>query len=302
MIKSSHILPSIVFALLFIACIQEVQTEFPELEREVVVNGILEANEIAKVHLSWSGGLRQEGVLNPIEDALVVLRNESTNDTDTLSHVGEGLFLGNYHVLSGSTYHLRVSIANLPDIIAREKVPFISELSNAEIIRANGVLSEGDPFASVRFEINHSTDEINYFFATLYTISGSEARYTIAEAPFDQVIVNEGLPLPLFSNKEMKTNPYPMQLNFAVLGSACSNSVCFYLLQPMLVELQTLSPNTFRYYQQAYLHNKGRNKDFAQLLPAVVNVYSNIENGRGVLAAFARYRSDTLSPPPTPFL
>jgi hypothetical protein len=300
MIKSSHILPSIIITLLFTSCIQEVQTEFPELEREVVVNGVLEADEIAKVHLSWSGGLKQEGVLENIEDAAVILREESTNNIDTLQQAGEGLYLGNFILSSGDTYHLSVQISNHPIIYASDKVPYPSQLSNPEITNANGVLTNGDPIASIQFEINHNQDEENYFFVFFYNIFGSDVRNAIAQPPFDQVIVNEGLAVPLFSNKDMTTNPYKMQLNFSVTGTSCTNSVCVYILQPMLIEFQTLSQNTFQYYKQAYLHEKGRNRSFEQLLPPIINVHSNIENGKGILAAFARYKSDTISPPPMP--
>lgn len=293
-----------IFLLSFTSCIQEVQTEFPELEREVVVNGLLVADEYAKIHLSWSGGLRQEGVLDAIEDAVVLLQT-SEEATDTLSHLEGGLYIGNQTLQAGKEYFLSVQVNGKPTITASEKIPNPKTFSDPEIIRIAGLMPDLEgAFSAIRLTIEHDPNEENFFHiavrATIgapFTVRTTEVLYY---APFDPIIQNEGLPIPLFSNQEMGEGPYRLNLNFATSGADGTDGVLTPSYSYIILELQTLSINTFRYYQQVYLHEKGRNRDFEQILPPVVNVYSNIENGRGILAAFTRYRSDTLSRPPNP--
>lgn len=289
-----------IFILSFTSCIQEVQTEFPELEREVVVNGLLVADEYAKIHLSWSGGLRQEGVLDAIEDAVVLLQ-ASEEATDTLSYMEGGLYIGNQTLQAGKEYFLSVQVNGKPTITASDKIPIPKTFSDPEIIRIAGLMPDLDAaFSAIRLTIEHDPNEENFFHIVSKAYIGNHWSDVFYYAPFDPIILNEGLPLPLFTNSEMGSSSYRLNLNFGTTNASMANGIWVTSYNFLLVELNTISANTYRYYQQAFLHEKGRNKDFQQLLPSVINVYSNIENGRGILAALSRYKSDTLVAPPIP--
>ena len=81
----------IITALVFQSCVRDADVELPENSSKTVLQGVMQLDSPAKVHLSRSQSSLENSQLIPIEDAQVrVLQND--NVVATLEHVSKGYY------------------------------------------------------------------------------------------------------------------------------------------------------------------------------------------------------------------
>jgi len=107
----------------------------------------------------------------------------------------------------------------------------------------------------------------------------------------DPVLLNEGIPIAVFSNEIIQGNSYNITINYTT-GSASSTGTNLF---PLILELRSISKNYYQFLKQQYLYERGRYPEFGSAFTST-NLYSNIIGGYGIFAGFSSIQSDTIFP------
>jgi hypothetical protein len=138
-----------------------------------------------------------------------------------------------------------------------------------------------------------------YYFKKDYFDGNIERQYAYIHTITDPVILNEGLPIALFSNEIISDSVYVMTLNYNTGSTSSRNGGPWHTdLYPFVVELRTVTYDYYRYQKQYYLYNKGRSADGLINIMTASPLYSNVENGNGIFAGYSVFTTDTITPEP----
>jgi len=114
----------------------------------------------------------------------------------------------------------------------------------------------------------------------------------------DPVLLNEGLPIAVFSNEMIDGDSYTMLINYTT-GSAYNqnNSGWVTELFPVQVELRSVCFNYYTFIKQQYLYEMATDEPFLSVgSVGVFNLHSNVENGYGILAGYSSVKSEIINP------
>jgi hypothetical protein len=115
----------------------------------------------------------------------------------------------------------------------------------------------------------------------------------------DPVLLNEGIPLTVFSNELIESDSYTMTINYTS-GNYTSNGNGWNTeLYPLVIELRAITYDYYMYLKQLYLYETGRYPtDVGGGAVTNFNLYSNIPGGYGIFAGYSWVVSDTIVPEP----
>src|SRR5450759_1533839 len=115
--------------------------------------------------------------------------------------------------------------------------------------------------------------------------------------PLLTVLLNEGLPIALFSNESIRGNNYSMTLNYFTGSAGRTNGEPLQTtLFPLILEVRSVSSNYYHFVKQKYLYEKGRYPEFMAASTTAFPLYSNITGGYGIFAGYSVTKSDTIYP------
>ncbi len=276
-------------SLLLISCRDLVQDEFPDFAPVPTVNSILIADSLIKVQVSFAGKI-DTNKLEEVNNALVLLTIEGVVK-DTLVCSGDGNYFSSNKVDPLKLYSCDVLIPGYPKVSSSDIIPEPTIIYDIVHINQAGKDSEGQIYPSVKFSFKNDPLRNMYFQVALRLNKyGHEREAEIIEIT-DPVLLNEGIPIPVFSNEIIQGDSYTITINYTT-GSADSKGTVLY---PLVLELRSVSKNYYQFLKQQYLYERGRYPDFgSSYIPA--NLFSNVNGGYGIFAGYSSTLSDTIFP------
>jgi hypothetical protein len=189
-------------------------------------------------------------------------------------------------------YSCEINIPAYNKVICRETLPAPVPIEELTLIENAGVDEEGYSYPAIRLKFLNNPSEKQYFEIVLRVLS-DEYSYTARIGRIsDPVLINEGIPLALFSNGIINESDYTIQINYNSSGFINNGK----LSMPIIVEFRTVSYDYYQFKRNLYLYNQGRFPNSLLSNTSAFQLYSNIENGYGIFAGYSVFQSDTIFP------
>lgn len=283
--RRNYCISIILFLLmLFItSCRQEVDIDYPQFEPLPVINSFIIAGEPVTAHISIAVGY--EGPqLSGCDNATVSLYIDD-EFAGNMSFYADGLYTSDSIARGDAKYTLSVEVPGYKTASASTEIPSPSALLEFTFNEFEGLDEEGFDYSSVVFTFQNEPIETRYYDSRVILIT-SEGEFI--RDPYiitDSVLINEGLPLNLFSNEIIKGIPeYTMKTNYYVSH------------HKFIFQFRTVSEEYYHYVRHHYLYETGRFPEFGISSNAAYPLYSNVENGYGIVAGYSYYATDTIKP------
>ncbi|MGE5418826.1 MAG: DUF4249 domain-containing protein [Chloroflexota bacterium] len=277
------------------SCTELVTSDFAEFSPVPTVNSILIAGKPLKVHVSLAEKL-DTSQLTLVNDADISLYIDG-NYAENLFPGEDGLYYSSAIVEPLRSYKLEINVPGYETITCNEILPYPSPILN--IIHNNdaGKDEEGVIYPSVTLSFKTNPSETEYFEIIIRILqTGNEWIATLKNIT-DPVLLNEGLPLTIFSNEIIRDPVYAMTINYFTGSSGFSGNEPFHTtLYPLIIELRSCSSNYYRFVKQKYLYEKGRFPEFLAASTNAFQLFSNIPAGYGIFAGYSVVVSDTIFP------
>lgn len=277
------------------SCRELVQDEFPEFMPVPTINSILVVDSTIKMHVSLSGKL-DTNKLVLIDNAEILLYVDGVYK-ETLTSFDEGMYLSSTVVEPLKTYHCEIRIPGYQTVSCSDVLPKPAIISDILHINKAGKNEEGLTYPAIKFTFKNNPAEKQYFEVVIRLMQYGHERSATLETITDPVILNEGLPIALFSNDIINDSSNTMTINYSTGSAGSSNGEPIHTnLYPLILEVRSVSYNYYQYVRQLYLYEKGRYPEFLAGSITAYPLYSNILGGYGIFAGYSSMQSDTIYP------
>ncbi|MBN1925525.1 MAG: DUF4249 family protein [Prolixibacteraceae bacterium] len=268
------------------SCTELITNSFPEYEKVPTVNALCIAGKPISINLSWTGGL-DSLQLEWINNATIDLFADGTF-IEQLTFIRDGLYTSNKLVEVEKEYECRIIIPGEDTIVCSQTLPAPSPVLNVEHLNIAGRNEEGYVFHGFKLTFKNDLTQTRY-----YEVTTSDGNFENFDDP---VFLNEGLPMPLFSNKLITDSVYTLTLNYWTNYKHALYANC-YLLKPYAVTLRSVTYDYYQYQKQAYIYERGKYADInSSTVP--MPFHSNIDNAYGIIAGYSTCVSDSIIPEP----
>ncbi|MDD3859571.1 MAG: DUF4249 domain-containing protein [Bacteroidales bacterium] len=277
------------------SCREVVQNQFPENTPTPVVNSILKSDSTLVINLSYSASLNF-GKIEYIENATIRFFVDD-NFLETISNAEGGMYISNITVESGKKYNCEIDIPGYEIITCEAIIPTRAKIINITHKNFAYTDPEGTIFPAVEITFENNTNTSEYFEIVIKALrtdwEGEERNiYAYLVGIDDPLIINEGLPIAVFSDELITDSIYTMSLNYFTGGSSWNTADTY----PYIIELHSINYDYYKYLKQLYLFKQAVNSDNLTGSTPPVQIYSNVENGYGIFAGYSNYISDTIYP------
>lgn len=276
------------------SCRKVVQDDFPDIERTPVVNSILKADSTLVINLSYSKSLNSSGI-KYIEDATIRFFVEG-NLEETVSNGENGMYTSNITVESGKTYNCEIDILGYEMLTSETTIPQRTSILNIVHKDLAYTNEEGTIFPAIEITFENNINTTEYFEIIIKDFETWDNEEHISYAWLvgidDPLLINEGLPIAVFSDQLIADSIYTMSLNYFTGGSSMNIADS----HPLIIELHSISYDYYKYLKQLYLFKQAVNSDNLSGSTPPVQIYSNIENGYGIFTGYSNCISDTIYP------
>jgi hypothetical protein len=282
----------IVVLIVFSSCRELVETDYPDFLDTPVINSLLIEGDTIEMHISIAGKIDTFQLAGTDNAFVKLIKNEIV--IDTLKCALDQIYYSNSICESGNVYSCTVDIPNFSTVTCSDTIPDPVQIDELFYIENAGVDDEGHSYPCVQISFSNQTNKNLYFEVLIKVLDGGDGRTAYFEEITDPVLLSEGLPLLLFSNKLIIEDHYSMTINFSA-GARNENGTILY---PIIVELRSVSYSYYQYKRHLYLYDQGRFPDGLLSNTTAYPLYSNIEGGYGIFAGYSFVRSDTIFPSP----
>jgi hypothetical protein len=286
---------NLIILIILCSCRELVTDDFQEFTAVPAVNSILIAGKPLKVHVSLAEKL-DTTELTLVNNADIGLFIDGLF-AETLVPGGNGIYLSSSVVEPQRIYKLEVNVPGFSTIICNDILPSPSPILN--IIHNNnaGKDEEGVIYPSVTVSFKTNPSETQYFEILIRTLHNKSEEIANQKKITDPVLLNEGLPLTIFSNEIIRDSVYTMTINYFTMGAEKIGDEPWHTtLYPLIIELRSCSRDYYRFVKQKYLYEKGRFPEFLAASTNAFPVFSNVPGGYGIFAGYSVVVSDTLFP------
>jgi hypothetical protein len=289
----------ILAAVTLLSCKTLITDDFPDFESLPTVNSILVVGKPLSVQVSLTGGI-DSLPLSTVSNAEIELYIDG-KFVEQLKNSGDGTYISTSTVEAGKEYKCKAIIPNQDTIVCSQTLPEASQILNVEHISIAGRDEEGISYPAIKVTFKNSVLDRKYFeikitcyanYAGWQEEDSLVEDYTHIQYIIDPVLLNEGLPIVLFSNELIHDSTYTMTINYTN-GESGGSKIKY--RRPFVVQLRSVTYDYYRYQKQYYLYNEGKNADFMETATASP-LYSNIENGYGIFAGYSVFATDTITP------
>lgn len=292
-------------ALILSGCRKQVSDyEYPDFDPRPTLNAILSQGQPVWVQVSLAQCLDS---VHPAActDAEVLFYVDG-QFVERLQHGGEGFYYGETTAEALHEYACKVIIPGFDTLFAQTEMPETPVVTGIEIMENATVDDEGNPCAAVLVTFNNNPNRKTYYKASIearfeylfdagLAISTSHIGFSINTD--DPVLLNEGSGRLLFSNEIIRDTVYTLKVNTGMSGYGFSGiSIGAYTRSGyVVVNMHGVSESAYRYLKSEDA-NESLDANTGLLLGVItpVNLYGNVENGRGVFAAIAPMTCDTV--------
>jgi hypothetical protein len=294
-VKMSTKLLLLITTLTIVSCRKLVQDEFPDFTPIPTINSILIADSLLKVHVSLAGKI-DTNKLEVIDNAEVLIFIDG-EIKDTLHYSDNGIYFSSINVEPLKIYTCNVIVPGYPKVSASDYIPEPPIIYDIVHINQAGQDREGQIYPALKFRFTNDPSQRIYYQVVLRMIKyGYEQIPELTEIT-DPVLLNEGIPISVFSNEIIEGRSYTITINYTT-GSASStgpNQPFIPNLYPLILEMRSISKNYYLFLKQQYLYERGRYPEFGSSFTST-SLYSNINGGYGIFAGYSSTQSDTIFP------
>ena len=289
----------IIVLLLISSCKEIVSDEFPDFSPVPTVNALLVEGEPLKVLVSLAEKLDTNQLVSIYNAKIDLYVNDLFEESLSFNNKGE--FVSKKIIETGNNYSCIVNVPGYDEIKCNQTIPPKPCIINIEHINIAGTDKEGESYPAVQITFKNDIKlnqfyEIEIWYEKVY-IDTIEKRKVGIHNITDPLILDEGLPIALFSNELIKDSVYTLILNYATNNSRKGkDGIWRTVLNPLFVELRAVTEDYYRYKKQLYLYKEGLLADGVFTSMTNANVYSNITNGYGIFAAYSPMLYDTIIP------
>ena len=241
----------------------------------------------------------------PCTDAEVLLYVDG-QFTEKLQHDGKGRYVGETTAEALHKYACKVVIPGYDTLFAQTEMPEKPVVTLVEIMENATVDEEGNPCPAFLVTFKTDPNKKEYYqmnmdalFRNDYASGYSFSKGTITSSinTDDPVLLNEGSDRLLFSNEIITETDYTLKVNstFGNHGWGGDHSGTAVRSGYVVVRMHGLSESAYHYMksQNAFEEPDAYSNLFLGVI-SPINLYSNVENGRGVFAAIAPMTCDTV--------
>jgi hypothetical protein len=280
----------LVFAsLLFAGCHEKIDWDSPPFESKPVMNSILIPGKPVKVHVSLAVPFGANKSII-VEDAEVNLFVDGVF-TETLVYQGEGIYHSQLVAEIGKEYVCHLHVDDYPVARGSTTIPKPLNILGVEHINVAGIDEEGTKYPAVKvtFENRPGIFSCHEIVINIIHEGFSDFRAGIMDY-VDPVLLNEGLPLTIFSNEIIKDESYTMTINY-------TTGITSGKLLPLRIEFRTISHSFYQYTRQLFLYEYN-NEDyfFSGVVRTPFTIHSNVENGYGIFTSYSSVTSSIIYP------
>lgn len=275
------------------------EDDFPEFNNDWVINNIMIAGDSIEVEITKTTSVNGEGN-PPVEDAVIRLNIE--NETFDLSYdENSTTYKLNQKIETSKDYHFDVFDASgeLKSSF-NQIIPPPQPILDIEHIDVAGTNDEGVGHPAVIIEVPNNVSK-DYFYVNIRLLKNYEYEDDNSRIQFlnieDPVLLNEGVPFPLFSNEIMTGNSQEVLINYTTSGTRSSGggpqiADTF----PLVVELWTLNEAYYEFLKQNYQYENSRYPIIGSGNQAAISNFDNIEGAYGINAGYSFVKTDTIYP------
>jgi hypothetical protein len=300
-----HLLILSLAFLAFCGCRKQVKDfEYPDFEPEPTLNAVLQEGQPVWTHVSLAQ--RLDSVHPAACDNAEVMLYVDGQFVEQLQNVGDGLYTGTTCAEALHEYACKVVVPGFDTLFAQTKMPEKPVVKGVEIIEHATVDEEGNPCPAFLVTFKTDPNKKEYYqmnmdalFRNDYASGYSFSKGTITSSinTDDPVLLNEGSDRLLFSNEIITETDYTLKVNstFGNHGWGGDHSGTAVRSGYVVVRMHGLSESAYHYMksQNAFEEPDAYSNLFLGVI-SPINLYSNVENGRGVFAAIAPMTCDTV--------
>lgn len=295
-----RITPFILLLLSISACSKLVSDKFPEFETIPAVNSILVAGEPITFQISLAEKI-DTTYLALINDAELFLSDDK-GISGLITYQGDGIYTSDMIAVPGDSYECSIQMDGYADMRASDTVPIITKVSITGQTNQSRFNEEGWFMEGITFEFRDNPSTRDYYEVALYR---REHGYVGNTYPFNEnckILLNEGLEpysteTLVFSDQLMEDSLTTMNLDFLNgWSSSCwGPDSCVQNIDEhtLILEFRHVSQEYYQYKKHFYLYEKNRYPLFVEGTATAFSLYSNIENGMGIMASYA-YSIDSI--------
>jgi len=291
----------VICMLFFFSCTKEVEIDMPQSKKLPIVNSLFCAGDTICVSI-YESVASLDGVPKIIDDALVLLY-EDDNPADTLVYSENGLYVSNIIAKIGSVYRVEAFCNGHKTCYATDTVPGLPVLTGVAFRDSALIDRDGFYISNAELSINSIVTKTGYYEIKMFAryfddyglggiveelnnISFSQINNT------DPVLLNSEVTfldysILLFSNNLFLNESYVLPVYYYDLNNQWSNDYSDY---DLIVSMRAVSANYYKYKCSEIIQNFDGNGLFQQwnnLSAMPTSLYSNVENGFGIFAAYS---------------
>lgn len=284
----------IVLSLIILSsCVKLVSDDFPDYESIPSLNCILVSGDSLSLQISMAEKI-SSGDLSLVNNANVQVE-KGVSGSFTLDFQGNGLYTSNKLIESGSPYHISVLIQGYPELEACDSVPApcgISILNQTNTAKINE-----DGYYMPGIELEFKDDPLTHDYYEIIIYKRTEDNMFPAPAFNEQskILLNEGFEAYsteslVFSDELIEEEHVCMNLIYGVdYNSGATGGIRYQTIREhtVIAELRHISKEYYLFKKSVYFYENSRYADFIEGTATVYPIYSNVENGLGILASYA---------------
>ena len=303
--KKNIIILFLLAALALSGCRKEIKNyDHPDFDPQPSLNAVLQEDQPVWAQVTFAQCL--DSVHHaPCTNAEVLLYVDG-HFTEKLQHDGKGRYVGETTAEALHKYACKVVIPGYDTLFAQTEMPEKPVVTLVEIMENATVDEEGNPCPAFLVTFKTDPNKKEYYqmnmdalFRNDYASGYSFSKGTITSSinTDDPVLLNEGSDRLLFSNEIITETDYTLKVNstFGNHGWGGDHSGTAVRSGYVVVRMHGLSESAYHYMksQNAFEEPDAYSNLFLGVI-SPINLYSNVENGRGVFAAIAPMTCDTV--------
>ena len=301
-------------ALALSGCRKEIKNyEYPDFDPQPTLNAVLQHGEPVWAQVTLAQCLDSVHPA-PCTDAEVLLYVDG-QFAERLHHEGDGLYVGETTAEALHEYACKVIIPGFDTLFAQTEMPEKPVVTNVEIMENATVDDEGNPCPAFMITFRTDPNQNLYYASNIYAAffneyydiethaymghSSESGTMTASINTDDPVLLNEGSDRLLFSNEIITDTTYTLKVNAWFSSHGWGGQHSGGVMErwgEVVVRLHGLSESGYRYLKskkEAYEELDAYTNLFLGTINPI-NLYGNVENGRGVFAAIAPMTCDTI--------
>ncbi len=288
-----NLIPYLISITSLLACTKEIDLEFPTTESQIVVNGIINPDSTIRINITKTLSLATTSNFPIVKNAIVTIK-ENGIFLDTLEYKSDGNYVLNYFPKVGETYQLEVNVPGYEPLYATDIIPEkpkfnachhrgryslqIHKLSNSKNFYWISV-QQKDYAEGANFNYDSTKISLTTSFYLHSNCIQCDDFNAIRDGGF-----NEYFTYIRFDESYLLTYPINIAIEKTNFGGpnlkrADSNQTAY-------IYITNASKNYDRYLKSSMIDFM--NNDFNDVGPFTkpVPIFSNIENGTGIFAAY----------------